>query len=89
MLVCCVGLTGSEFVLPTTAWDLTCKAKLILVVITWLIFFVKKYQIPEWTTQTTTELAQANMLKAESADHIKHVQSDTLSTWVLQVTNYG
>ena len=57
MLVCCVGLTGSEFVLPTTAWDLTCKAKLILVVITWLIFFVKKYQIPEWTTQTTTELA--------------------------------
>lgn len=76
MLVCCVGLTGSEFVLPTTAWDLTCKAKLILV-ITWLIFLLKKYQIPEWTTQATTQPAQANMLKAEPADHIKQVQCHT------------
>ena len=74
MLVCCVGLTGSEFVLPTIAWDLTCKAKLILVVVTYLIFFFKKkYQIPEWTTQTTTQPAQGNILKAESADHMKQV----------------
>ena len=66
-LVCCVGLTGSEFVLPTIAWDLTCKAKLILV-ITWPN--LKKYQIPRWTMSAKTQPACAVMLEVESADHI-------------------
>lgn len=39
-------------------------------------FFSKKKtknQSPEWTTQTTTQPAQGNILKAESADHMKQV----------------
>ena len=84
MLVCCVGLTGSEFVLPTTAWDLTYEAKLIhvLVVITWLNL-KKKYQIPKWTIPATTQAEcgdtpQLNQLTARLCSR---------SAWVLQATN--